>query len=187
MRLNVPIIRAAALLGGLFLSAAAPAAAQQRAPSPFRAAAGHAERGPVLDAAQVARPAGPLVLGGVVGGLAGALAGGALGGALSYALVRCDDQDGCLEDYVNAAFNGAVVGASIGIPLGVHRANDRQGRLRPALLTSAAIGALGLGGFWAVQKAEGPDALMGAILVATPVLQIARSVAIERRTSGQPR
>lgn len=65
----------------------------------------------------------------------------------------------------------------------MHLANRRQGRLAPALLTSAGVGALGLGVFWGVQKAEGPDALMVATVIATPALQILSSVAIERFTS----
>jgi hypothetical protein len=135
------------------------------------------------EAARVERPTSTLVLGGAAGAGAGLLAGGVLGGALSYALTRCDEQDGCVGDYFNAAFNGAAVGTAFLIPLGVHLANDRQGSYTPALLASAGLGALGLGVFWGVQKSEGPDALMVASVVVTPALQLLTSVAIERATS----
>jgi hypothetical protein len=135
----------------------------------------------------VRSPSSTLAMGGVLGAGAGVLAGGVLGGALGFALTHCDHQDGCAGDYANWAFNGAVVGSSVLIPLGVHLANGRQGRAVPALLGSAALGAVGLGVFWGVQKSEGPDALMAASLIATPALQLLSSAAIERATSRRRR
>lgn len=149
----------------------------------FRHEVGRQQRVSSSEAVRVERPTSTLVLGGAAGAGAGLLAGGVLGGALGYALTRCDDQDGCFGDYLNAAFNGAAVGTSVLIPLGVHLANGREGRYAPALLASAGLGALGLGVFWGVQKSEGPDALMVASVVATPALQLLTSVAIERATS----
>lgn len=134
-------------------------------------------------AVQVDRPASVLALGGLAGAGAGVLAGGLLGGTLAFAAIRCDDQDGCGGEYAVWAFNGAAAGMSALTPLGVHLANRRQGRYTPTLLASAGIGGLGLGVFWIVQQAEGPDAFMAAAIIGTPIIQILSSTAIERMTS----
>jgi hypothetical protein len=136
------------------------------------------------------RPTGRLMVGGLAGGAAGALAGGLLAGGLC-ALGPCDDQDGCLDRYADWAVSGAVLGQSLGLALGVHLANDRQGRLPPALLASAGIGTAGLLAYWGIQRhgtdewgntRGNPDALTAITLVAMPVLEVVTTIAIERAT-----
>jgi hypothetical protein len=136
-------------------------------------------------------PTGRLVAGALAGGAAGALAGGLLAGGLRF-LGPCDDQDGCIDRYADWAFSGAVLGQSVGLPLGVHLANGRQGRLPPALLASAGIGTAGLIAYWGIQRygtdewgntRGNPDLLTAATLVAVPVLELVTSIAIERATS----
>jgi hypothetical protein len=139
------------------------------------------------------RPTGRLVAGGLAGGATGALAGALIAGGLRF-LAPCDDQDGCIDRYADWAFSGAVLGQSVGLPLGVHLANGRQGRLPPALLASAGIGTAGLIAYWGIQRygTDGwgntrgnPDLLTAATLVAVPVLELVTSIAIERATTGR--
>jgi hypothetical protein len=129
------------------------------------------------------RPSSTLVAAALGGVAAGAVVGAAMFGGLNYALAACDNQDGCWGEHFTWGFNGANAGSALAIPAAVHLANRRQGRLAPSLLASAGIGAVGLGVFWGVQRAEGPDALMVGSMIATPVLQIISSIVIERRTS----
>lgn len=161
-------MRAALLLGCLLFWSSAPVVAQAVAPPDVRSTSA-------------------LVAGGALGATAGVVAGALAGGALSWALTNCDDQDGCLGDYANGAFHGAAVGSSLLVPLGVHWANGKRGSYSPAALASAGVAAVGVGAFWAVQKSEGPDALMVGIVVAIPVIQTLASIAIERRTERRGR
>jgi hypothetical protein len=137
------------------------------------------------------RSTGRLVAGGLAGGAAGALAGGLLAAGLRV-LGTCDDQDGCLDRYADWAISGAILGQSLGVPVGVHFANDRQGHLPPALLASAGIGTAGLLAYRAIQRygtddwgntRGNPDALTAVTIVAMPVLELVASIAIERTTS----
>lgn len=166
----------------LWLASSCGLEAQRRPESPFLHPA--PSPGPLWEvSAPVAEPpTAHLVGGGLAAGGVGVLAGGVLGGALRAVLAPCDHQDGCLDGYAASALDGAFVGESILLPLGVYLAGRRRGRLAPAALASAGVGALGWGVFRGVQSAEGPDALMGATLVATPLLQLLSSVAIERAT-----
>jgi hypothetical protein len=175
------------VVGCLSLSLAGPLGAQQIAdPAVWRQVI-QEQRSIDVQAAYADRATPSLATGGAVGAGIGALAGGALGLGLGVALTRCDDQDGCVGDYANWAFNGAVVGSSVLIPIGVHLANRRQGSAAPAMLASVGVGAVGLGVFWGVQRSEGPDAVMIASVVATPVIQLLGSMAIERATSRRQR
>jgi hypothetical protein len=141
------------------------------------------------------RSTGRLVAGGLAGGAAGALAGGLLAAGLRV-LGPCDDQDGCLDRYADWAINGAILGQSLGLPVGVHFANDREGHLPPALLASAGIGTAGLLAYRAIQRhgtddwgntRGNPDALTAVTIVAMPVLELVASIAIERTTSRRRR
>jgi hypothetical protein len=138
-----------------------------------------------------AEPLPRLVVGGLAGGAAGALAGGLITGGLR-ALGPCDDQDGCLDVYADWAVSGAFAGGSLLLPVGVHIANGRRGSLAPAMAASAAIGAGGLAAWWAIQNnltdewgndLRAADALTALTVIATPALQLASSVLIERATS----
>jgi hypothetical protein len=106
-----------------------------------------------------------MILGGVALGAAG-LFGGALVGD-RFQRYPCED---CIE----GAFYGALAGTSLAIPVGVHLANHRRGKLGPAIAASLGIGALGLGAA-AITDEWG-------VLLAIPVVQIGVSIGIERHT-----
>jgi hypothetical protein len=112
---------------------------------------------------------GLLVLSGVLGGAAGLV-----GGAFAGARITRDDCDDC--GLVGGVYGG-IAGWSTGIPLGVHLANGRRGKLLPSLLASLAIGGAGLGAALAANKAE--------LLIPVPVAQLITSILIERST-GEP-
>jgi hypothetical protein len=194
----VVLLRSATLMP-LLLATAAPILAQQ----PPAVVQHHAALQPLLpltgtDPGQFAadqRSTGRLVAGGLAGGAAGALAGGLLAAGLR-ALGPCDDQDGCLDRYAEWAISGAILGQSLGLPVGVHFANHRQGHLPPALLASAGIGTAGLLAYRAIQRygtddwgntRGNPDALTAVTIVAMPVLEMVASIAIERTTSRRRR
>ncbi|MGH7497572.1 MAG: hypothetical protein ACREL3_01840 [Gemmatimonadales bacterium] len=107
-----------------------------------------------------------LAAGGILGG-----AVGVFGGALAGAKITQNDCEDCA--LVGAAY-GAVAGGSALLPLGVHLANGRRGKLGPSLLSSLAIGAAGLGVAAASNSVD--------VMIAVPVLQIISSVLIERAT-----
>jgi hypothetical protein len=107
-----------------------------------------------------------LVTGGVLGGAAAGF-----GGMYSGALITQDDCEDCA---IVGAIYGLVAGVSTGIPLGVHFTNGGRGDLKKSLLTSLAIGGIGLG----VAHMTGEPGIMFGI----PVLQLVSSVAIERAT-----
>jgi hypothetical protein len=142
--------------------------------------------------AVIQRPTGRLMAGGLAGGAVGAVAGGLLAGGVR-ALGPCDDQDGCLDRYADWAVSGALLGQSLVLPIGVHLANDRQGRVPPPLLASAGIGTAGLLTYWAIQRHrtydEGgnprgnPDAFTAVTVMAMPVLELVTTIAIERATA----
>lgn len=106
-----------------------------------------------------------LVTGGV---LSGAAAG--LGGMYSGALLTGGDCEDCA---IVGAVYGLVGGISAGIPLGVHFTNGSKGNLARSMAASLAIGGVGLGVALATDEP--------AILFGIPVLQLASSIAIERR------
>ena len=108
-----------------------------------------------------------LALGGVLGGAAGLL-----GGALVGARLTEHDCEDC--GFVGLIYGG-VIGASSGIPLGVHATNGGRGRLLPSLLSSLAIGGVGFGLAAMADRSE--------IIVALPVAQLITAIAIERSTS----
>lgn len=116
------------------------------------------------------------IVGGIVGGAVGAVAG-FYAGALADGGCRGDggDEDSCIL----AGFAGALVGESLGIPLGVYLAEHRRGSYPLAALASLGITALGFGAMGLVGD-SGPPAQ--GIWVLVPVAQIGASIAIERRT-----
>jgi hypothetical protein len=102
------------------------------------------------------------VLGGAVGVFAGALAG-----------ARLTEHD-CEDCGLVGAVYGAVAGGSALLPLGVHVANHGRGNFGLSLLSSLAIGGLGL--------AMSSEFNSGVPMIAVPVLQIVSSILIERKT-----
>jgi len=108
-----------------------------------------------------------LGLGGIAGGAVGVMAGGWVGGKA---------REGVCEDCaLSGLLYGAVAGGSAALPVGVHLANGRRGRLGPSLLASLALGGAGLGAA-ALTNEYG-------ILVAVPVAQLVSAIVIERATS----
>ena len=107
-----------------------------------------------------------LVVGGLAGGAVGVFGGGLIGAKVT--------ENDCEDCAVEGAAYGAVVGGSALLPLGVHIANQRRGNLGLSLLSSLAIGGLGLA--IALETNE------AAVLIPVPVLQIVSSILIERAT-----
>jgi hypothetical protein len=106
-----------------------------------------------------------LVFAGAIGAVAGFVVG-----AVALQSRSCGELDCWVP-----AFYAAMAGESLGVPVAVHLANGRQGRSRPALLASLAIGAGGLG---VAMLCHDPR-----LLLAIPIGQIASSVAIEQSTA----
>jgi hypothetical protein len=120
----------------------------------------------------------------VVGGLVGGIVGGALGGAVGAGLWGGIDPGGCsYEEWVcrvHGFYWGAVVGESLGIPMGIHLANGRRGDLLRSTLVSAALGAVGS---LAIVAAGFDPPLTPILLVTVPVAQLTTSTILERRTT----
>ena len=145
--------------------------AQRLAPDPFPSVDdAPGTPGPNASSRVVGTHPGLLALSGVLGGAAGLV-----GGALAGARITQDDCEYC--GLVGGVYGG-IAGWSTGIPLGVHLANGRRGKLLPSLLASLAIGGVGLGAALAADKAE--------LLIPVPVAQLVTSILIERSTSEPP-
>ncbi|MGH7556623.1 MAG: hypothetical protein ACREMD_02340 [Gemmatimonadota bacterium] len=84
-------------------------------------------------------------------------------------------------------FNGAVaavVGESLLLPAGVHVANDTRGSYPIAALVSSGIAAGVVASILLVEDRTDADGSLALIaLGAVPVIQLATSIAIERRTA----
>ena len=107
-----------------------------------------------------------LVGGGVLGGVAGLFTGAIVGGRLT--------EHDCEDCGIVGVVYGGIAGWSAGIPLGVHLANGRRGSYGLSLLSSLAIGGLGL--------AVASETNSGLPMLSVPVLQIVTSILIERKT-----
>ena len=108
-----------------------------------------------------------MVLLGLLAGVIGFLVGGFIGAT------SCDwniKEAGCIED---SAY-GAIIGASVLMPLGVHLASPLRRRFPPFLVSSLAVGGIAAAGIVASGQSEW-------ILFAIPVVQLIICVAIERR------
>jgi hypothetical protein len=149
-------------------------AAPHAASDPAAATAPRIESlGPVQAAASTAR----LLTGGLIGGGTGLLVGGLAGAVIGSN--RCTDPgnpDSCsgLEGLVI----GGIMGEAVGIPLGVHLANRRRGRLGTSLAASVALAAAGAG---AVVWSDSREVALG-VAAAVPAAQFAASILLERRT-----
>ena len=120
------------------------------------------------DAVTTARSADRLLGGGLVGGLAGAGLGWASAALLTEA------EEGLLF--------GALGGASMGVPIGVHIANGGRGRLGASTAASLAIGLVGGLVFLATYS----DAAAVGVSVAVPIAQMVVTSIIEMATTPQP-
>jgi hypothetical protein len=114
------------------------------------------------------QPVNPAILatGGVLGGAVGLFAGALAGARLT--------QNDCEDCALVGAVYGAVAGGSALLPLGVHVANHGRGNFGMSLLSSLAIGGLGL--------AVAHESNSAAVMISVPVLQIVSSILIERKT-----
>ena len=110
-----------------------------------------------------------LIGGGLLGGAAAGFAG-----MYSGAMLLEDDCEDCA---IIGGVYGLVAGVSSGIPLGVHLSNRGRGNLLPSLLSSLAIGGVGLG---VAIAADEP-----AVMLGVPVLQLASAILIERKTGRE--
>jgi hypothetical protein len=80
-------------------------------------------------------------------------------------------------------FLGGLAGEAVGLSLGVHLGNRRRGSYGVDLLTSLGVAAIGIGAMVWIDPDEG-----GLVaLAATPVLQLAVTVPLERRTARSRR
>ncbi|HET9725740.1 MAG TPA: hypothetical protein VFP28_02420, partial [Gemmatimonadales bacterium] len=131
------------LLAGITLPAT-PLAAQRLEPRPFTSSASSfgGQVPPTLWVATDFRPAAHPAGGNVAGMILGGVAIGAAG-LFGGALVGDRFQSYPCEDCIEGAFYGALAGESLAIPLGVHLADHRRGKLGPALAASIGIGAVG--------------------------------------------
>jgi hypothetical protein len=132
----------------------------------------------VVPVPPVQRPVPVLVLGGAGVAVAGMVtlgfAGGIIGG---NSCAISGNPDSCRG--IEGALWGAAVGHTIGIPVGVHLANGRAGRLQPSLLTSVAFAGAGA----AIGLGSGSNQVLGVAALTAPIAQMVSSVIIERRTA----
>ncbi|HEU0076423.1 MAG TPA: hypothetical protein VFQ76_02165 [Longimicrobiaceae bacterium] len=134
-----------------------------------------------FDAGALTGRGSPGYAGGLGRPVLGGIAGGALGAGVGFlggltAARTCEGDEICLLP----AMAGAVVGETLGVPLGVHLAEGRRGSYPLAALASVGVTAVGLGAMAAVDN-TGASAQGIAILV--PVAQLWASIAVERRTA----
>ena len=111
-----------------------------------------------------------LVAGGALGGIIGGAALGTVAGVLACSR-NSDDYCGLL------AIPGGVVGEVIGMPLGVHFANDRRGSLALSTVGSSLVMGAGIAAAIAADGTHG-----WVIVLAIPMVQLAGVIAIERAT-----
>ena len=142
----------------------------------------YAQRQPVRTAESVTRVATGAFLGGAGGLLLGGVVGGYVGGN------ECSDEgnpDSCR--LIAGVLIGSAVGVTLGAPIGAHVANRRRGNLTQSLLASTAIGALGTIALVQIEKRGRTDSTGDAQLIGTaiaiPLVQIAVSTWLERRSS----
>ena len=108
-----------------------------------------------------------MVLAGLLGGVIGVSVGGPIVAA------SCDwntKEAGCIEP---SAY-GAIVGATVLMPLGVHLASPLRRHFPPLLLSSLAVGGIAAAGIVASSLSEW-------ILFAVPIMQLIICVVIEWR------
>jgi hypothetical protein len=119
-----------------------------------------------------------LVLGGTAAGAAGMVAFGIAGGLVGGGICRdYGNPDSCRG--LEGVLWGAAVGYTVGIPVGVHLANGRSGKLSTSMLASAAIAGAGV----AVGLGSGSDAALAAAAFTAPIAQFVSSVMLERATA----
>ena len=119
---------------------------------------------------------GDMIAAGLLGGGLGLLGGGLLG---TLAWSGCAGEECRLE----GAAIGGLIGAAVGLPLGVHLADGRRGRFDLALLGAAGAG---LAGITAVGLMSPDGAPTGIAVALTVALQTGAAVAIERAPGGRP-
>lgn len=107
-----------------------------------------------------------MATGGVIGGVVGVFAGALVGARLT--------EHDCEDCGLVGAVYGAVAGGSALLPLGVHVANRGRGNFGMSLLSSLAIGGVGL--------AVAHESNSAAVMIPVPILQIVSSILIERKT-----
>jgi hypothetical protein len=82
----------------------------------------------------------------------------------------CSGEDCGLASFII----GGAIGESIGLAVGTHYGSRGRGNVALAALASTAIGAAGLAGAFAAERAA------PVILIAVPIVQLAVTLAMER-------
>lgn len=128
---------------------------------------------------------GRVVAGALLGGTAGVLVGGLTGFYIGGN--RCGqpgNSDSCYG--IQGLAVGSVVGFTIGTPVGAHVLNRRRGALTYSLLASTALAAAG---FAILRSADLREpgyhrtAVLSAVVITVPILQIVTATIIERRSN----
>lgn len=124
----------------------------------------------------IARPAAANSTARLTGaGLLGGVVGAAAGGLASVAVV-CRG-DGPTDFCGLVAIPGAALGMTLGMPAGVHLANDRRGSLVTGILGTLAAGGAVVG------LAALTD--VGEIVLLMPAVQLVTAIGIERATADR--
>jgi hypothetical protein len=107
---------------------------------------------------------------------------GFVGGALlGRELIGCIEvEDGCSLDPM---FYGAAGGGTLGMALGVHLGNRRQGNFGLDLLAASAVWATGI----LIGEGIDDDGAASVVLVSLPLVQLGVTIAVERATGRHRR
>jgi len=119
---------------------------------------------------------GSPVLWGLLLGGAGFAVGGVTGALIDD---ECSDKQFAEWCDFDGAFIGAATGGTIGMALGVHLGNRRQGNLALDALVASAVWGLGMLAFSQTED----DGARFAILVGLPVTQLIATVITEKKTA----
>ena len=123
------------------------------------------------------------VTAGAVLGAAGGAAIGAVAGAFagSHGCPSQGNSDACIGPAISGIIWGVGIGTTLGAPSGAHLADHRRGRLVPSLLVSAATFGVeaALLNHYVIDRQIRNRGAVNVIVVATPVIQIVASAAME--------
>lgn len=174
--MSAPATRTALCAAALAASLVRPLAAQRLPERLRRVDTWHAasSRRPVAPAAAASQPD---YLAQIMGGLVGLALGGVAGGYAGVALQGRSAQ-ACEDCGLESFVVGAMVGSSLGLPLGVHLADAGSGNLLTGIWASMLIGGAGIA---AVYAFDSP-----APYVVVPLAQLVASIAIENHRRSSP-
>jgi hypothetical protein len=137
---------------------------ERRFDTPFELAGGQTREVPTTH----------LLAGGLAGGVVGFFAFGFLGAVIADRYFSEGDEFAALGGFMI----GGLVGESVGLPVGVHLTNRRQGDFATSLLASVGIAAVGVGLTAAMED------MAIVFLPAIPIAQLIATINIERNTAN---